>query len=120
MTKDELRSTGEALIALSEGKEIEYKMNGLWTRSSMDISTVLSLIDDDVPYRVRVLPRMRPIRVDELPYCFVIREDENDMHPCSIRRTFADAEAINRWIDQGTNWTDDGITWNRFEKEVTE
>ncbi len=121
MTKDELRSTGEALIAFADDKEIQYKMNGVWADSRGDLNQVLGLVSDVVCYRIKPAPAMRPIRADELPPVFMWRLDAYDMYPQAVTRGCAKTMPVS-WFEvnaqKGSEFSVDGVTWKRFEVEA--
>jgi len=121
MTKEELKQTGEALIALSEGKKVQLVTvhDGNWgdfTGSVENLSGNIATL-----WRIKPKPKMRTIRVDELPYLFEVRDSPNDMYSATNKNTGSDmSEFIESCAKYGYEWTGDGIKWNRFEIEVME
>lgn len=126
MTKEQLRSTGEALIALTEGATLEYSypldIHG-WLACRLENERnntnwdPIQALRRGLILRVKPAKATRPIRVDELPYIFETKEP-NEQYHLWTREGFYDA-MIKRCIKIGATWTVDGKTFKSFEVEET-
>lgn len=115
MSPEQLKETGLALIALSEGKEVEVFFGkwGSFTGSVDGISGNISCL-----WRIKPSPKMRPIRKDELPFVFVVRDSDNDMHLVSVQREFFNGNVTpSDYALRHYEYSMDGKTWHKFEKE---
>jgi len=80
MTNEEMKMTGEALIALAADPQIatEYFYSGHWRALEAGKTPAFSRPDGILLHRIKPQPKPRLIRVDELPPVFwVKRKDGN-------------------------------------------
>lgn len=74
MSPQELKTTGEALIALSEGKAVQYwsPIHSKWFDAEPTGFGIHPL--GAFPYQIKLIPAKRLLRPEELPPHFWIRE----------------------------------------------
>ncbi len=127
MTHDELIAV---IAAHRDGKEIEARFReesygsgpmgvffGKWESFTRDKWPLWDTYRWD--YRIKPMPKMRPIRVDELPYIFETLEgDRNTIRSTHLwRRDDFSGQLIERGIKIRATYTTDGVTWCPFDIE---
>lgn len=106
MTNEEMKMTGEALIALSEGKEIQAKVGSAWANYNPWDKGSPEPNLANYPFRIKPTPAKRLIRAEELPDNFWIALKNYGSlwkRPIAIsRKTGSDGFAIGYLTDENS------------------
>lgn len=118
--KTELETTADAIREwiLDRSVKLEVKVSSGWTNA--EVPQWAGSKSGFFPHRIKPAPRIRPIRVDELPYTFMLRHDHGLQGAASREHYKNNRDSLEYAIRADSEWSTDGITWNKFEKEVTE
>ena len=65
--------------------------------------------------RIKPKPKLRPIRPDELPYLFAVRDNLDQV--VEVYRGPCISPIIKKWISFDYTYSTDGITWRPFTVE---